>query len=73
MVTDMANKGIVNGNDIAVFTSICMCWSGYLSTHIAMMDALDTKEMTGNAIFCHTIGGIGAGIASHLIWLLIGG
>lgn len=73
MVTDMANKGIINGNDIAVFTSICMCWSGYLSTHIAMMDALDTKEMTGNAIFCHTIGGIGAGIASHLIWLLIGG
>lgn len=73
MVTDMANKGIVNGNDIAVFTSICMCWSGYLSTHIAMMDALDTKEMTGNAIFCHTIGGIGAGVASHLIWLLIGG
>lgn len=73
MVTDMANKGIINGNDIAVFTSICMCWSGYLSTHIAMMDALDTKEMTGNAIFCHTIGGIGAGVASHLIWLLIGG
>ena len=73
MVTDMANKGIVNGNDIAVFTSVCMCWSGYLSTHIAMMDALDTKEMTGNAIFCHTIGGIGAGVASHLIWLLIGG
>lgn len=72
MVSDMAAKKLINGNDIAVFTSICMCWSGYLSTHIAMMDALDTKEMTGNAILAHTIGGIGAGIAAHLIWGLLG-
>lgn len=72
IVTDMAQKGIINGNDIAVFTAICMCWSGYLSTHIAMMDALGTNEMTGNAIFAHTIGGLGAGVAAHLIWMLIG-
>ena len=64
-------KKIIGGNDIAVFTSICMCWSGYLSTHIAMMDALDTKEMTGNAILSHTIGGLSAGIASHIIWGLL--
>jgi hypothetical protein len=50
MVADMASKKLIGGNDIAVFTAICMCWSGYLSTHIAMMDALDTKEMTGYAI-----------------------
>lgn len=72
MVADMSSKGIVGGNDVAVFTSICMCWSGYLSTHIAMMDALETKEMTGSAILCHTIGGIGAGIAAHLLWSLLG-
>lgn len=70
MVSEMVNKNLVNANDIAVFTSICMCWSGYLSTHIAMMDALGTKEMTGNAILSHTIGGICAGIASHLIMLI---
>lgn len=70
MVSEMVNKNLVTPNDIAVFTSICMCWSGYLSTHIAMMDALGTKEMTGNAIVCHTIGGICAGIASHLIMLI---
>ena len=70
MVSEMVNKNLVTPNDIAVFTSICMCWSGYLSTHIAMMDALGTKEMTGNAILCHTIGGICAGIASHLIMLI---
>ena len=72
MVADMANRGIVTANDIAVFTSICMCWSGYLSTHVAMMDALETKEMTGNAILCHTIGGLGAGIAAHLIYMVLG-
>ncbi|MDO5018783.1 MAG: hypothetical protein Q4E02_05725 [Lagierella massiliensis] len=71
MVSDMASKGIIGGNDIAVFTSICMCWSGYLSTHIAMMDALDTKEMTGHAIFSHTVGGFCAGIFAHLIWILV--
>lgn len=68
MVSDMASKGIIGGNDIAVFTAICMCWSGYLSTHIAMMDALNTKEMTGNAILSHTIGGLSAGVAAHIIW-----
>lgn len=70
MVAEMAARGKVNGNDIAVFTAICMCWSGYLSTHIAMMDALKTKEMTGNAIFAHTLGGIGAGIAAHIFWMI---
>ncbi|MFO3666455.1 hypothetical protein [Anaerococcus kampingiae] len=71
LVADMAGRGIISGNDIAVFTSICMCWSGYLSTHIAMMDALDTKEMTGNAIICHTIGGLCAGFFAHLLWTLL--
>ena len=72
LVTEMSGRGVVSANDIAVFTSICMCWSGYLSTHIAMMDALETKEMTGNAILCHTIGGFGAGVAAHLIYMVLG-
>lgn len=71
IVADMAERQVIGGNDIAVFTSICMCWSGYLSTHIAMMDALNTKEMTGNAIMSHTIGGICAGVAASLIWRLL--
>ncbi|MGP1411231.1 MAG: CD0519/CD1768 family membrane protein [Peptoanaerobacter stomatis] len=72
MIAKMVQSNKVSGNDIAVFTAICMCWSGYLSTHIAMMDALETKEMTGNAILSHTIGGLGAGIAAHLIWMIVG-
>ena len=35
-------------------------------------DALDMKEMTGNAILSHTIGGLCAGIAAHLLWMLVG-
>lgn len=72
MVGDLVKKGAATGNDLAVFTAICMCWSGYFSTHIAMMDALDMKEMTGNAILSHTIGGLCAGIAAHLLWMLVG-
>ena len=69
-VTKMAEVGKVSGNDIAVFTAICMCWSGYISTHIAMMDALGTKEATGKALISHTIGGLVAGVAAHIIYML---
>lgn len=69
-VAKMAAVGKVSGNDIAVFTAICMCWSGYISTHIAMMDALGTKEATGKALISHTIGGLVAGFAAHLLYML---
>lgn len=69
-VSKMAEVGRVTGNDIAVFTAICMCWSGYISTHIAMMDALGTKEATGKALLSHTIGGIVAGISAHLLHII---
>lgn len=70
-VKNMAIDGLVSGNDLSVFTAMCMCWSGYLSTHIAMMDALNTKEMTGYALLAHTIGGFCAGIAAHIIYMLV--
>ena len=69
-VAKMAAAGKVSGNDIAVFTAICMCWSGYISTHIAMMDALGTKEATGKALISHTIGGLVAGVAAHILYML---
>ena len=69
-VAKMAAVGKVSGNDIAVFTAICMCWSGYISTHIAMMDALGTKEATGKALISHTIGVLVAGAAAHILYML---
>lgn len=71
LVPNFIKTGVALPNDIAVFTAMGMCWSGYLSTHIAMMDALDSRELAGKAILSHTIGGLAAGIAAHFIYMLI--
>lgn len=70
LVPKMLADGLIHGNDIAVFTAMCMCWSGYLSTHVAMMSSLECNHMTGKAIFSHTIGGICAGVAANWIYHL---
>jgi hypothetical protein len=69
LIPGMLSEGLVHANDIAVFTAMLMCWSGYLSTHVAMMDSLGFKEQTGRAILSHTIGGFMAGIFAHFIFL----
>ena len=33
-------SGLIDGNAIAVFTAMGMCWSGFLSTHTGMLDSL---------------------------------
>lgn len=71
LIPTLVSKGLASGNDIAVFTAMCMCWSGYLSTHVAMMDGLKCRELTGHAILCHTIGGLCAGISAHILYVMI--
>lgn len=71
LVPKMVESGMATGGDIAVFTSMCMCWSGYLSTHVAMMSALKFSSLTGKSIFAHTIGGICAGVSAHWIYILL--
>ncbi len=63
--------GIINNNAIAVFTAMGMCWSGYLSTHTAMLDSLGYRNLIGKAIGAHTIGGLCAGIAAHWLYVLL--
>lgn len=70
MVPKFLAEGSIGANDIAVFTAMGMCWSGYLSTHVGMMDALGVRKLTNKAIFSHTIGGLMAGIAAHYMYLL---
>ena len=65
IVETLVHTGLAGAHDIAVFTAMCMCWSGYLSTHGAMMDTLKEGHLTGKAILCHTIGGLCAGIAAN--------
>lgn len=71
LVPKMIADGIAHANDVAVFTAMCMCWSGYLSTHVAMMSSLKCSKMTGKAIISHTVGGLIAGIAANWIFQLI--
>lgn len=71
LVPQFITDGIITPNDIAVFTAMGMCWSGYLSTHVGMMDALNARELTSKAILSHTIGGICAGISAHFIFMII--
>ncbi len=70
LIPGFAKRGLINVGDLAVFVAICMCWSGYLSTHVSMMEVLDCREHTGKAILCHTIGGLCAGVAAHWIFRL---
>lgn len=63
--------GVLMPNDVAVFTAIGMCWSGYLSTHVAMMDSLGVRNLVGKAIFSHTVGGLAAGVFAHVIYSLV--
>ena len=64
-------EGIVNNNAIAVCTAIGMCWSGFLSTHTAMLDSLGHRELIPKAIGAHTIGGLIAGVSAHWIYVLL--
>ncbi len=62
---------IVTNDTIAVFTAIGMCWSGFLSTHAAMLDSLGYRKLIGKAIGAHTVGGLCAGITAHWLYVLL--
>ena len=70
LVPNLLQQGWADGNAIAVFTAIGMCWSGYLSTHTAMLDSLGYRELTPKAIIAHTIGGICAALVAHWTFML---
>lgn len=70
LIPNFMTAGWINGNAIAVFTAIGMCWSGYLSTHTAMLDALGYRKLTSKAIIAHTVGGLVAAFIAHWIYVL---
>ena len=71
LVPGFIANGWVDGNAIAVFTAIGMCWSGFLSTHTAMLDSLGYRQLTSKAILSHTIGGLAAAIVAHWCCMLL--
>ena len=71
VVSKLVSVGMAGCVDIAVFTAMCMCWSGYLSTHVSMMDVLGCSRFTGKAILSHTVGGLFAGVFAHWLFVLL--
>lgn len=70
LVPNFIEQGILNGNAVAVFTAMGMCWSGFLSTHTAMLDSLGYRKLISQAIIAHSVGGLCAGICAHWIYML---
>lgn len=71
LVPTLIHSGEACAHDVAVFTAMCMCWSGYLSTHVAMMDGLGYRKDTGKAIISHTIGGAVAGVVANILFTIL--
>jgi len=70
LIPNFMEAGWIDGNAIAVFTAIGMCWSGYLSTHTAMLDTLGYRHLTSKAIIAHTVGGLVAAFVAHWTYML---
>jgi len=66
----LIGNGVFYARELAVFTAMCMFWSGFLSTHVAMMDSMGFKKLAGSSILFHTIGGIAAGVVANYLYLL---
>ena len=71
LVPKFMAEGWIDPNAICVFTAVGMCWSGYLSTHTAMLDSMGYRNLTSKAILSHTIGGFVAAIVAHLFAMIL--
>ncbi len=71
LIPTFISSGLISGHEIAVFTAMGMCWSGFLSTHVAMLDSLNKRSLISRAIFSHFCGGIIAGITANLLFRLL--
>lgn len=58
---------MITGNEIAVFAAFGALWSGFLSTHVAILDALGYRRLIRAAIWSHLLAGLVAGVIAN--WL----
>ena len=66
------DKGIADAGTVATFTGMGICMSGFLSTHIGMLDTLKQNHFVKPAIACQLLGGAVAGTVSFYLFMLIG-
>ena len=71
LIPRFMSEDVLGGNEVAVFTAMGMCWSGFLSTYAAMFDAIGFRKLTAKALLAQTLGGLAAGVFAHFLYLLI--
>lgn len=71
LIPEFTAKGIINDNAVAVFTAMGMCWSGFLSTHTAMLDSMGYRKLLVKDFISQIVGGIGAGVIAHWLYITI--
>ena len=71
LIPEFTAKGIINDNAVAVFTAMGMCWSGFLSTHTAMLDSMGYRELLAKDFISQIVGGVGAGVIAHWLYVTI--
>lgn len=71
LIPRFMSEDVLGGNEVAVFTAMGMCWSGFLSTYAAMFDAIGFRKLTSKALLAQTLGGLAAGVFAHFLYLLI--
>lgn len=67
---ELVDNDMYTATEIAVFTSMCMFWSGFLSTRVSMMESMGITKLTVSSIVFHLIGGVIAGFCAHWIYAL---
>jgi len=72
MVPQFLEAGIIGAKGICVFTSIGICFAGFLSVHVGMMDGLKERDLTSVAIATHFVGGLFAGVFGHALYVIFG-
>lgn len=71
LIPEFTSKNIMDGNAVAVFTAMGMCWSGFLSSHTAMYDSLGCRSLLTKDFLSQIVGGISAGIIAHWTYVAI--
>lgn len=70
LAQDSIKHHLLSGNEIAVFAAFGILWSGFLSTHVAILDLLGFRRFMTAAIWSHLIAGLIAGVIAN--WLYRG-
>lgn len=72
LIPQFLQNGIIEAKGICVCTAIGICFAGFLSVHVGMMDGLKERDLTSVAIATHFIGGLSAGVFGHVLFVIFG-